>query len=109
MAVTVSEKELKLIRDTLSSRFNLQKIILFGSQASETADYKSDVDLLIIAHFGGKRRDLMFKMNRVLDILDHPVDILILTPEEFDAEKEIPGTIAKYAGTFGRTVYDCAS
>ncbi len=108
MAITVNEQELDLIRDNLKSRFSLQKIILFGSQAAGSADNKSDVDLLVISDFHGKRRQMMVEMNRLLDNVEHAVDLLILTPDEFDREKDIPGTLARYAGEQGRVIYERA-
>ncbi len=108
MATTVTEQELLQIRDKLSSRFHLSKIILFGSQAAGSADQGSDVDLLVITDFHGKRRQMMVEMNRALDDVRHAVDVLILTPEEYESEKCIPGTIARHAGDQGRVIYERA-
>lgn len=106
MATTVTEQELFQIRDTLNSRFHLLKIILFGSQAAGAADEGSDVDLLVITDLHGKRRQMMVEMNRALDEVRHAVDVMILTPEEYEREKRIPGTVARYAGGHGRVVYE---
>ncbi len=106
MATTVTEQELLHIRDKLSSRFQLSKIILFGSQAAGSADERSDVDLLVITDFQGKRRHMMVEMNRALDDVQHAVDVMILTPAEYEMEKRIPGTIARHAGGHGRIVYE---
>ena len=109
MTSNVTEQELNVIRDSLCSRFPLQKIILFGSQATGKADDKSDVDLLLILDFKGKRRQLMVEMNRIMDHVQHAVDVLILTPYEFSREKNIPGTIGKYAAEHGRVIYERAA
>lgn len=52
----VSEETLAEITRRLVENFHPQKIILFGSHARGTADYRSDVDLLVITPFKGKRR-----------------------------------------------------
>ena len=109
MAATINENELGLIRDKLKLEFPLQKLILFGSQATGRADDKSDVDLLVISHFHGKRRQVMVEMNRIMDHIEQAIDLLILTPDEFDCEKEIPGTLARYAGEYGRIIYERSS
>lgn len=107
MAAEVTEQDLHSITDTLSCSFPLKKIILFGSQATGEADDKSDVDLLVITDFKGNRRQLMTEMNRLLDeSARQPVDLLILTPEEYEKELQIPGTLARYAGRYGRIVYE---
>ena len=33
-------------------------------------------------------------------------DIIVLTPEEFETEKDIPGTIARYAWKEGKSLYE---
>ena len=109
MASNVTEQELSMISESLCSRYPVHKIILFGSQATGTADDRSDVDLLLILDFKGPRRHLMVEMNRMMDHVQHAVDVLILTPDEFSREKNIPGTIGKYAAEHGRVIYERAA
>jgi predicted nucleotidyltransferase len=93
------------IKKRLVDAFAPEKIILFGSQARGTADVRSDVDILVVCSFEGKRRHLMLEMDRALDDLDYAFDILILTPEEFQRDRRIPGTIGRYAQQEGRVLY----
>lgn len=90
----------------LVEKFHPEKIILFGSQARGTADSRSDVDLLIISSIKEKRRKLMVEMNRVLTELEYAFDIIILTKEEFERDRKIPGTIGRYASREGRIIYE---
>ena len=99
---------LKEATERLVSRFHPQRIILFGSQACHTADERSDVDLLIISRFEGDRRQLMVAMERALRGLPIARDRVILTPEECERDKEIPGTIARPASREGRVLYEAA-
>jgi len=99
---------LKEVTERLVSRFHPQRIILFGSQARHTAGERSDVDLLIISRFKGDRRQLMVAMDRALRGLPIARDIVILTPEEYERDKEIPGTIARPASREGRVLYEAA-
>ena len=99
---------LKEATERLVSRFHPQRIILFGSQARHTADERSDVDLLIVSRFKGDRRQLMVAMDRALRGLPIARDIVILTPEEYERDKEIPGTIARPASREGRVLYEAA-
>jgi predicted nucleotidyltransferase len=90
----------------LVTNFHPHKIILFGSQARQTADDCSDVDILVICSIKGKRRDLMVDMDRTLEGLGIARDIVILSPEEFEIDRQIPGTIARPAWKEGRVLYE---
>ena len=102
----VSEQVLAEIVGRLTTNFQPQKIILFGSQARQTADARSDVDILIICPVKGKRRALMVDMDVSLEGLGIARDIVILSPEEFEIDRQIPGTIARPAWKEGRVLYE---
>lgn len=101
----ISDETIGKIRKRLVDAFAPEKIILFGSQARGTADDRSDVDILVICSFEGKRRRLMLDMDRALDDLDCAFDILILTPKEFQRDRRIPGTVGRYAQQEGSILY----
>jgi predicted nucleotidyltransferase len=102
----ISDDVLSEIRERLVSRFHPDKIILFGSQARGTADKRSDIDLLVICRFKGKRRRLIVEMIRSLIELDYAFDVVVLKPEEMERDRNIPGTIGRYAYKEGKTVYE---
>jgi predicted nucleotidyltransferase len=102
----ISDDVLSEIKNRLVSRFNPEKIILFGSQARGTADRRSDIDLLVICRFKGKRRRLMVEMTRALLEIDYAFDVVILKPEEMERDRVIAGTIGRYAYKEGKTVYE---
>lgn len=104
----LTDELISAIKERLVNGFHPDKIILFGSQARGTADNRSDVDILVICRFQGKRRQLMLEMDRALDGLEYAFDILILTPEEFQRDRFIPGTIGRYAHKEGRVLYESA-
>lgn len=103
----INDDLLKKISQRLVADFHPQRIILFGSQARGTADERSDVDILVITPINGERRDLMVEMNRALDALNSAFDIVILTLEEFERDRFIPGTVARYASQEGKVIYEC--
>jgi predicted nucleotidyltransferase len=103
----INDETLLAIKQRLVDAFHPDRIIIFGSQARGTADARSDVDILVICRFEGKRRQLMLEMDRALDDLDNAFDILISTPEEFERDRHIPGTIGRYAHKEGRVLYEC--
>jgi predicted nucleotidyltransferase len=101
----ISDELTNNIRKRLVDAFAPDRIILFGSQSRDTADKRSDIDILVVCSFKGKRRHLMVEMDKALDDLDYAFDILILTPEEFQRDRLIPGTIGRYAQQEGRILY----
>jgi len=102
----ISNETLLKVRERLVDGFAPSRIILFGSQARGTADDRSDVDILVVCTFKGKRRHLMLEMDRALSGLDNAFDVLILTPEEFQRDSLIPGTVGRYAYKEGKILYE---
>ena len=104
----VTDETLRLATDRLVAQFRPQHVILFGSQARGTADPRSDVDLLVICSVPpgtGSRRALMVAMDRSLRGVEMATDVIILTPEEFERDRQIPGTVARPAWREGRVLY----
>ena len=104
----ISNETLLKVRERLVDGFHPEKILLFGSQARGTADDRSDVDILVVCTFKAKRRHLMLEMDRALGGLDNAFDVLILTPEEFQRDSLIPGTVGRYAYKEGKVLYESA-
>ena len=102
----VSAQILQEATQRLVEQFHPQCIILFGSQARGTADNRSDVDLLVICPVEGNRFDLMTEMDRALSGLGFAKDIIVLTPEEFERDRKIPGTVARPAFLEGKVLYE---
>ncbi|OGQ57509.1 MAG: hypothetical protein A3J24_06880 [Deltaproteobacteria bacterium RIFCSPLOWO2_02_FULL_53_8] len=102
----ITEETIKEAVIRLADRFHLDRIILFGSYARGTADKHSDVDLLVICPVKKDRKKMAFEMDMALWGLCMARDIVLLTSKEFDADKEIPGTVARYAWKEGRLLYE---
>lgn len=105
----VSEETLRVATQRLVAQFHPQRVILFGSQARGSADARSDVDLLVICPFhpqGSRRRDLVLAMDRALHGMGFARDLIVLTPEEFERDRHIPGTVARPAWQEGTVLYE---
>lgn len=76
------------ITTRIASRFNPDKIILFGSYANGTQNEESDLDLLIIQETDLPPQKRGFDIRMSLLGLMIPFDILIYTKTEFEQEKE---------------------
>ncbi|MGD0663696.1 MAG: hypothetical protein ABSD38_37135, partial [Syntrophorhabdales bacterium] len=77
----VIEETLRLATDRLVEQFRPQRVILFGSQA-------------------------MVAMDRAHRGVEVATDVIILTPEEFERDRLIPGTVARPAWREGRVLYE---
>ena len=84
------------------------KVILFGSHARGEADDHSDVDLLIIEPTVSNRYEEMIRLNRALKGMLMPVDLLVISEQEFEARSRIPGTVEHAARKEGRVLYTAA-
>ena len=104
----VDELILDEVRDRLVDGFHPQKVILFGSQARRDADARSDVDILVVCPITGSRRGMMVAMDRSLKGLGLARDIVVLSPEEYARDRNIPGTIARPAWKEGKVLYECS-
>lgn len=102
----ISKKLLQEATKRLVSKFQPERIILFGSYARGTADEHSDADILVVCPVKKNRIKVMVEMDGVLDGLKIARDIVVLTPKEFTIDKEIPGTIARYANKEGVLLYE---
>jgi predicted nucleotidyltransferase len=106
--MTVSNEILHTATERLVRQFQPKRVILFGSHARGTADAHSDVDLLVVCPVSGSRRALMVAMDRALSGLGFARDVIVLTPEEFESDRHIPGTVARPAWLEGKILYEAS-
>ena len=74
---------LENITEQIINQYAPNKILLFGSQAKGVATHKSDIDLCVVVNTPNKRR-LLADMYYTIDT-ERPVDILLYTPNEWEA------------------------
>lgn len=73
------------IVEGIKTKYNPEKIILYGSFAYGVPDENSDIDLLIIKETSERPLDRMTLIHRIVDIRDSSYPALspiVLTPEE---------------------------
>jgi predicted nucleotidyltransferase len=93
--------------ERIASALKPEKIILFGSYAYGNPTPDSDVDLLVIMKTKARQIDRYLAVSNLLYPREFPVDIIVKTPQEVQAELKKKGNsfmreiIAK-----GKVVYE---
>jgi predicted nucleotidyltransferase len=100
------EAQIRQAVEALVDQFQPHRVILFGSHARGTADARSDVDLLVVCSVRESRRALQVAMDRALRGCGFARDIIVLTREEYERDRHIPGTVARPAWLEGRVLYE---
>jgi len=99
----VSDSEvLRIVRDRLSERFDVKRIILFGSRAIGKTVPESDYDVLVIAD-----TEIPFIKRQGLALLDlgardFAIDLLVYTPAEAEFEAQMLGSAVYWAEREGK-------
>ncbi len=89
-------------------RFHPAKIILFGSYARGAAGPDSDVDLLVVMDVRDSKRQQAVEIDLALSDRTFPLDLIVVTPEEFEKYRDIVGHILYPAVREGKILYDAA-
>jgi len=103
---TLSTDLLREIVDRLARGLQPERIYLFGSQARGMADEKSDIDLLIVVPDSDLPRHQREAFSYdLLWGLPTPVDLIVLTRDEFQRASQVKTSLATRAQIEGQVVY----
>ena len=105
---TVDEKISELVR-RIVNQFEPEKVILFGSYARGTAGEDSDADVLVVMPVKGSKRKKANEIDVALVGIDLPVDVIVVTPEELERQKNQIGTIIYPALKEWKILYEKAA
>jgi predicted nucleotidyltransferase len=105
---TINEKIDELVR-RIVNQFHPEKVILFGSYARGTAGEDSDADVLVVMRVKGSKRKKANEIDVALVGIDLPVDVIVVTPEELERQKNQIGTIIYPAVREGKVLYEKAA
>ena len=100
-----ANKTIERMVSKIARTFRPERIILFGSWARGEQTPDSDVDLLVIMPHVSDSRALRIAIRRSVNGMRLPKDIVVLSSEEFEAKRSIPGTIAYPADKEGKVLY----
>jgi predicted nucleotidyltransferase len=109
--ITKSEAD-KLIAamvERIVGRFKPEKVILFGSRARGEGTADSDADLLVVMSVTGSKRQQAVQIDMALTGILLPADIIVITPEELQRQRDSIGSIIRQAVQEGQVLYDRAA
>ena len=100
-------KTLPAAIERIVSELKPEKIILFGSYAYGEPTVDSDVDLLVIMNTKAREVDRYIKVSNLLYPREFPVDIIVKTPREIEAEQKKQGNFfMREILTKGKVLYE---
>jgi uncharacterized protein len=82
-----------------------ERIVLFGSAARGEMGPDSDLDVLVVKSGVQHRRRLAQDIYMNLSGIGVGVDLIVLTPEDLEAQRESVGSIVGPALDEGRVIY----
>ena len=91
------------------SRFQPERIILFGSGARGATTPDSDIDFLVVMPVEGSQRKKAGEIDLALADRLVPMDVIVVTPEQFERQKDLIGTIVREAAREGKVLYERAA
>jgi predicted nucleotidyltransferase len=97
---------LKKVVDRILAVAKPERIILFGSGATDLMTRDSDLDLLVIERGFESQREEGTRLREALGDLGIPVDVFAMTSERFEETKGVIGGLAYPANKYGKVIYE---
>lgn len=105
MVESLVQKKIEEMVRRIVEKFHPEQIVLFGSYARGDAGPDSDVDLLVVMPVQGSKRAMQLQVRLALHDIRLPKDIIVVTPDQFERQRDIPGTIVRPAFLEGKVLY----
>lgn len=87
---------------------NPRKVILFGSVARGTHGANSDSDLIVIEASVKSKHAEMVRLRTVLRGILCPIDVLVISEEEFLERSTQPSNVYYWTNREGKVLYEAA-
>jgi predicted nucleotidyltransferase len=97
---------LRRIVDIIVEALDPEQVILFGSRARGDDTAKSDYDLCVIADSEQPYHERNVQVHRLFPRRDFSMDAFVLTPEEYDAQRQVVNTLGFYVDRDGEVLYE---
>lgn len=106
--MTVPEDMLKGIVGEIVRLARPDRVILFGSAATDSMTDDSDLDLLVIEPQVNDTRREGLRLRAALAGTALPIDLVVMSTERFEETKNVIGGIAYPAHKYGKVLYEAA-
>lgn len=100
----ISDRQIEALSKQIAEGFSPEKIILFGSYAYGVPHDNSDVDLLIVMEFTGRKLEKRMEIWRQVQP-KFATDLVIRTPSEMIWRYEQFDPLVRNAVDFGKVLY----
>ena len=105
MVESLVQKKIEEMVRRIVERFHPQQVILFGSYARGQAGPDSDVDLLVVMPVAGSKREKSIEIALALHDIRVPKDIIVVTPDTVERQRDVIGTVVHPALKEGKVLY----
>lgn len=97
----------KYVVEKIAKEVPVDKIILFGSRATQSYQLDSDIDLLLIYDGPLPKMDILLQADQLF-LKEHHfgLDLFVLSSEEFEWQKDVVSTLARTAYKKGVVCYE---
>lgn len=85
-----------------------ERVILFGSAATDEMTQDSDIDLLVVEKSVPDVRKEAVRIRAALAGLPSAFDVIVMTSERFEETRGVIGGIAWPASRYGRVIHEAA-
>ena len=100
------EEIINKITERLVQSLKPEKIILFGSYAEGRATPESDIDILTITDERLIPQDRYSLSHKLFNDFPIVVQLILITPDNYEETKDVIGGIAYPASNHGRILYE---
>ena len=106
LSKTERQEIINRIRDAAVKLMNPERVILFGSAARDRPAPDGDLDILIVQETDVPFAKRAVELRLALADLRVPMDIFVLTPDEFEKYRDVPGMLQHIAHSTGKVLYE---
>lgn len=102
----LDDATLSRIVDTIVEALDPEQILLFGSRARGDATAQSDYDICVIATSDRPYHERNMQVRALFPHRDFSMDAFVLTPEEYEAQRQVVNTLGFYVDRDGEVLYE---
>jgi predicted nucleotidyltransferase len=97
---------LRHIVDTIVEALDPAQVILFGSRARGDDTAHSDYDICVVADSDRPYHERNMEVHSLFSRRDFSMDAFVLTPEEYEAQRQVVNTLGFYVDRDGEVLYE---